>query len=226
MSLLAFDLHNLSKSYLAGSTKVPVLKNINLKINAGEYVAIMGPSGSGKTTLMHLMGCLDFPSSGELSILGNDIAQLSDDQISLLRSKTMGFVFQHFHLLPSYDALANVALPMVYARSTDRWNKAQQLLKQVGLGHRLTHRPRMMSGGEQQRVAIARALANNPQIMLADEPTGALDQENGKRVMEEFSKFHSQGKTIILVTHDKAIAAHAQRVIEMVDGVVKSDGKI
>ncbi len=224
MTDLAFDLSGVKKRYRAGEEEIEILHGITLQVPLGQYVAIMGPSGSGKSTLMQLLGCLDTPSDGNLSVIGQSTSQLSDDEISALRCRALGFVFQSFNLLPSYDAVSNVGLGMVYSGRGDRTEHAIGLLERFGLGHRLYSRPQTMSGGEKQRVAIARALANDPPIVLADEPTGALDQTNGRAILELFDHLHAQGKTIVLVTHDPAVAARAQRVIEIVDGILHSDG--
>lgn len=224
MSAHAFELNGVVKRYQVGDGEIEILHRLDLTIPLGQYVAIMGPSGSGKSTLMQLLGCLDLPSEGTVSLMGRNTAGLSDDDISLLRRTCLGFVFQGFHLLPSYDAQANAGLGLVYSGHPDRSGRAGQLLTQLGLGHRFHHRPRMMSGGEQQRVAIARALANDPPILLADEPTGALDQANGHAVLDVFDGLHRLGKTIVLVTHDPAVARRAGRVIEMTDGAILRDG--
>lgn len=223
MTETAYDLAGVSKRYPFGQSELSVLNDIHLTIPRGQFVAIMGPSGSGKTTLMHLMGCLDFPSEGKLLVFGKDVSALSDDDVSNLRCRTMGFIFQHFHLLAAYDALSNVALAMAYSGRGDRWERAEHLLQKLGLGHRLRHRPHVMSGGERQRVAIGRALANDPSILLADEPTGALDQANGRLVLDFLSDFHREGKTVILVTHDPDVASRAERIIQMVDGRIVGD---
>lgn len=223
-SLSAFQFSHVEKKFHIGEDEITILKKITFEIPRGQYVAIMGPSGSGKSTLMQLLGCLDFPSTGRVSVLGHDIATLSDDDLADLRCQALGFVFQAFHLLPSYDVLSNVALSMVYSGHPNRREQAEYLLTQLGMGHRLYARPRTLSGGEQQRVAIARALGNDPPILLADEPTGALDQANGKAIMALFKGFHEAGKTIVLVTHDINVARHAQRVIHIVDGQIHSDG--
>ncbi len=225
MTNTAFDLRGVTKSFKFGNQEISVLKNIDLRINLGEYVAIMGPSGSGKSTLMHLLGCLDTPSQGQLSVLDQNTSSLSDDDISSLRCRALGFVFQAFHLLSAYDAVSNVAMSMVYSGKERRWDRSRQLLETMGLGHRLHHSPRTLSGGEKQRVAVARALANDPPILLADEPTGALDQTNGRLIMELFDDLHTQGKTVVLVTHDLGVAKHADRIVEIVDGEIRRDGK-
>lgn len=219
----AYELRNVSRTFQLGDREFNILRGINLHVNTGEYVALMGPSGSGKSTLMHILGCLDMPTSGDMSIMGHDILRFSDDQISDLRCRFLGFVFQAFHLLPAYDAVSNVSLAMAYSGVADREERSEELLRKLGLGHRLGHHPRTLSGGEKQRVAIARALANNPPILLADEPTGALDQSNGRALMDLFDELHRQGKTIILVTHDPNIAKRARRVVEIVDGEIRRD---
>ena len=224
MTTLAFDLQAVIKRYPVGDQQLEILHRLNLQVPLGQYVAIVGPSGSGKSTLMQLLGCLDHPSEGIVSVMGQDTSLLSDDEVSALRCRSLGFIFQAFHLLPAYDALSNVGLGMVYSRVPNPAARAEQLLSKFGLGHRLHHRPRMMSGGEQQRVAISRALANDPPILLADEPTGALDQSNGRSILDVFDALNSQGKTIVLITHDPAVAARAHRVIEMVDGSIRRDG--
>lgn len=226
MSDAAFDLEAITKSYRVGEGSIEILHNIDLKIRQGSYVAIMGPSGSGKSTLLQLLGCLDLPTSGRLSVMGQEISRLSDDEISALRARSLGFVFQQFNLLPAYDAVSNVALAMVYGGRLDGRARAAEILTALGMGHRLYHRPSMMSGGEQQRVAIARAAANDSPIILADEPTGSLDQENGKAVLALLAGFHRRGKTVIMVTHDPHVAAHAERVIEIVDGRIGNDRRL
>jgi len=218
-----YELAQVSKEYSLGDRAVPVLKNIDLQIKKGEFVSIVGPSGSGKSTLMQLLGCLDIPSSGVLRIGEHDVLALSDDQLASLRCRTIGFVFQSFHLLPSYDAVSNVSLASTYRGLPQGRERALQLLKDLGLGHRLHHKPNTLSGGEKQRVAIARAMINNPEVLLADEPTGSLDQQNGQMILDLLEQFHRQGKTIILVTHDSHIAARAHRLIEIVDGQIQTD---
>ncbi len=199
------------------------MRGIDLQIPIGQFVSIMGPSGSGKSTLMYILGCLDNPTQGRLSVMGRSVGDLSDDEVSALRCRSMGFVFQGFHLLGSYSALANVALSMAYSGRPDRWQRARLLLQNLGLKHRQLHRPTALSGGEQQRVAIARAIANDPQIILADEPTGALDQANGRLILDLLDAFHRKGKTIVLVTHDPQVAGRAERTVELVDGRVRRD---
>ena len=202
--------------------EVKALQNVNLKIKKGELIAIMGASGSGKSTLMHCIGCLDVPSKGKVYIGDKDISQLSEDELALLRRKKIGFVFQFFNLIPNLTALQNVELPMVFFGLSEegRKRKAKKLLKDVGLGKRVDHKPAELSGGETQRVAIARALANDPIVVLADEPTGNLDSKSGKEIMKIFRKLNKDGRTIIVVTHEKIIANHAKRVIKIADGKI------
>lgn len=220
---VAFELAGVGKSHRAGDTQIPILTDINLRIDAGEFVSIVGPSGSGKSTLMTLLGCLDAPTSGRVSVLGTETSQMSDDDLAALRARTLGFVFQSFNLLPAYDALSNVALAMAYTERHDRTERATALLRRLGLQHRLHAYPSTLSGGEKQRVAIARAISNDPAIILADEPTGALDQVNGSAVLELLTQLNKEGKTVILVTHDAGVAARASRVISVVDGRIQND---
>ena len=221
------ELQNLEKEYDLGLVKLHVLKRINLKIKKAEVVAIMGPSGSGKSTMLHMLGVLDRPTRGKVIIDGVDISKLNDNQLAKLRSEKIGFIFQFFYLIPSLTALKNVELPMTFLGKSVRDNeaKAKELLKMVGLGERMYHRPNQMSGGESQRVAIARALANDPQIILADEPTGNLDSKSGKEVMDILEKLNKERKvTLIIVTHDASIARHAERIINLKDGLIVKDG--
>lgn len=215
-------MRDLYKTFVLGSLPVEVLKGITLEIKEHEFVAIMGPSGSGKTTLMNIIGCLDTPSRGWYQLQDTDISTLDDDQLSLIRGQTIGFVFQTFHLLPRKTALDNVLLPRLYTSGKTAHNiaRARELLTDFNLGHRLQHLPHQLSGGEQQRVAIARALMNDPKIILADEPTGALDSNNGREVLQIFTQLNHKGKTIILVTHDAGIASHARRIIHLQDGKI------
>lgn len=223
MSLI--ELENVSRFYNQGDVKVHALENVSLRIEAGEMVAIMGASGSGKSTLMNLLGCLDKPSSGRLSVSGRDLSQLSPDQTAALRREVFGFVFQRYHLLPHLSAVGNVELPAVYAGQShdQRQLRAIELLQRLGLGERLSHKPNMLSGGQQQRVSIARALMNGGEILLADEPTGALDSTSGAEVLALLSELNGLGHTVIIVTHDASVAAHARRVIELSDGRVAAD---
>lgn len=223
MNTRAYELQGVSKLVQVGEQNITILENINLTIDKGDYVAIVGPSGSGKSTLMNILGCLDHPTGGTLSVLGNQISEISDDDLSALRSRSMGFVFQAFHLLPAYSSIANVALGMIYSGLPHRWERAEELLNKFGLSHRMDHSPRTLSGGEKQRVAVARALANDPPILLADEPTGALDQTNGRILMDLLDDLNNQGKTIILVTHDVHVAKRSKRIVEIVDGSIRRD---
>ena len=208
------------KNYFRGKTEVPVLRDINLQVAQGEYLAIMGPSGSGKTTLMNLLGCLDKPTSGTYLLEDQDIAEKKDDELAELRNKYIGFVFQNFYLLPKMSALENVALPLLYAGvpKKERLERAEQALLTVGLEGRLRFLPNQLSGGQCQRVAIARAMAGNPKLLLADEPTGALDTASGEQVMELFSKINESGATIIMITHEPSIAQCAKKIYHIRDG--------
>ncbi len=219
-------LENVWKVYNLGKTKVVALKEVSLKIREGEFVSIMGPSGSGKSTLLHLIGCLDKPTKGKVYIFGKDISKLNDNQLAKIRNKKIGFVFQMFYLIPTLTAIENVELPMVFAGvpKKKRVKRAKRLLEWVSLGDRLYHKPSELSGGQQQRVAIARALANDPDLILADEPTGALDVESAKTVMDLFKKLHRDGKTIIIVTHDPKVASYAERIIVIKGGKIIANG--
>jgi len=224
---MILELKNIYKDYMQDKMTVPVLKNITLDVEEGEYVAIMGPSGSGKTTLMNLIGCLDKPTSGEFLLDGEDVLQYKDKAMSDVRLKSIGFVFQTFHLLPRQSALDNVALPLTYAGvpKKERKNLALAALDRVGLKDRVGFKPTQLSGGQKQRVAIARAMVNNPKILLADEPTGALDSKTGKQIMELFQKLNCEGVTVIMITHDPEIASHAQRKILLLDGELVKESK-
>lgn len=219
------DLRNINKTYRNGDQELKVLKNINLTVEEGEFVAIMGPSGSGKSTLMNIIGMLDRPSTGEYFLENEDVANLGDKKLAKVRNNQIGFVFQQFFLLSKLNALQNVELPLIYAGASQgsRKNLAKQYLEKVDLGTRMTHLPSELSGGQKQRVAIARALVNNPSIILADEPTGALDTKTGEQIMELLTELNAEGKTIIMVTHEPEIAAYAKRQIVIRDGIISSD---
>ena len=224
---MILEMNHICKDYALGKSTVKVLKNVCLQVDRGEYVAIMGPSGSGKTTLMNLIGCLDVPTSGEYLLDGQDIPSCSDNQLAEIRNKKIGFVFQSFHLLPRLSAVENVALPLLYAGvgKKERRARAVQALKTVGLGDRLTFQPDQLSGGQCQRVAIARAMVTKPQILLADEPTGALDSASGQQILELFSQLHQDGATILMITHDASVAEHAQTRYCIHDGILTGSGR-
>ncbi|MAT95916.1 MAG: macrolide ABC transporter ATP-binding protein [Anaerolineaceae bacterium] len=216
------ELTNITKSYEMGEMMVHALRGVDLKIQEGEFVAIMGPSGSGKSTLMNVIGCLDAPSGGRYTLDGIDVSQMSDDEQARIRNKRIGFVFQQFNLLPRTTAEKQVALPLMYGGygRSQRSDRAKEALNSVGLGDRLDHKPDELSGGQQQRVAIARALAPNPNIILADEPTGALDTQSGNEILNIFKELNSQGMTVVMITHDPEVAEYAQRTIWIRDGVI------
>lgn len=220
-------LEDMAKVYDTGALKVIGLRRINLTIRRGEFVAIMGQSGSGKSTLMNILGCLDRPSLGHYYLDGVDVANLSSDELSGIRNQKIGFVFQSFNLISRMSALKNVELPMTYGRKNkrERQKRAEELLRRVGLEKRLHHQPNEMSGGQRQRVAIARALANEPPLLLADEPTGNLDTASSKEIMELFSRLHAEGTTVVVVTHEEEIAAYTNRIIRFRDGEIVSDEK-
>ncbi len=214
----------LTKTYYIGDMEVPALRGVDLTINRGEIVAIMGPSGSGKSTLMNIIGCLDTPSTGLYELDGNDVSRLKDDELASIRNRKIGFIFQSFNLLPRTTALANVELPLVYAGVKDRRERAIAALERVGLADRMNHRPNELSGGQQQRVAIARAIVNSPSIILADEPTGALDSRTSEEIMAIFQSLNQDdGITVVFVTHERDIAEHTRRIIHIRDGVVQEE---
>ena len=221
------DIKAITRDFQLGTETVNVLKGIDLLINKGEYVALMGPSGSGKSTLMNILGCLDTPTAGSYILNGKQVSEMHDDELAEIRNKEIGFVFQTFNLMPRTTALDNVALPMVYAGfSKDERNKrATEVLTQVGLADRMDHKPNQLSGGQRQRVAVGRALVNKPSIILADEPTGNLDSKTSIEIMKLFGEIHANGNTVILVTHEEDIAAHAHRIIRLRDGIIENDFK-
>ena len=223
---MILELRNICKTYMQGRYEVPVLQGISLSVEEGEYLAIMGPSGSGKTTLMNIIGCLDNPSSGEYILEGQDIARISEKQMSDVRLRSIGFVFQSFYLLSRQTALDNVALPLLYAgvRKRERQQIARRALERVGLGDRTDFKPTQLSGGQCQRVAIARAIVNTPKLILADEPTGALDTKSGDQIMEIFKSLNEEGVTIVMITHEPEIAAHAKRTLHIRDGLLVDGG--
>ena len=219
---MMLELDHIYKDYLQGKLTVPVLKDVTLHVDRGEYVAIMGPSGSGKTTLMNIIGCLDTPTSGEYTLNGTSLLHHKDKELSAVRNRSIGFVFQSFNLLPRQSAVDNVALPLLYAGVSrkERRERAVSALEKVGLADRMNFKPTQLSGGQKQRVAIARAMVTKPDILLADEPTGALDSASGHQVMELFRQLNEEGMTVIMITHDPEIAAHAKRVLLIRDGVL------
>lgn len=225
MNETLIEVQKLAKVYQVGSQEVFALRSIDLSIFKNEYVALMGPSGSGKSTLMNILGCLDTPTDGEYRLNGRDVSNMEDDDLAEIRNKEIGFVFQTFNLLPRYSALENVALPLIYkgVGKQQRTARAAEVLEQVGLGDRKSHKPNELSGGQRQRVAVARALVNNPSIILADEPTGNLDTKTSYEIMALLDDIHQAGNTIILVTHEEDIAERAKRIIRLRDGLVESD---
>jgi|TARA_X000000368_G_scaffold132528_1_gene103977 putative ABC transport system ATP-binding protein len=224
---MIINVKNIKKSYNVGTQEVHALRGIDLSVEKGEFMAIMGPSGSGKTTLMNIIGCLDTPTSGTYELNGKSVSSLEDDELASIRNKEIGFVFQSFNLLAKNSTLDNVLLPLKYAGESknDAVIKAKKVIERVGLTERLDHTPAELSGGQQQRVAIARALVNNPSIIFADEPTGNLDSKTGEEVMNLFKELNSYGQTIILITHEDSVAQQSNRVITIMDGLIKSDNR-
>lgn len=222
---VVIDIENITKHYVMGEETVHALRGVSLRIQRNEYLAIMGPSGSGKSTLMNMLGCLDTPSSGRYEFNGKDVSSMDGDELAEIRNREIGFVFQTFNLLPRSTSLRNVELPLIYAGidPATREERAAQALSDVGLGDRMHHKPNELSGGQRQRVAIARALVNNPSIILADEPTGNLDSKTGEEIMALLENLYQGGNTVILVTHEPDIAAHARRSVHLRDGVIESD---
>ncbi len=222
------ELETIEKTYGSGDTATPVLKGVSFRIQAGEYVALMGASGTGKSTLMNILGCLDKPTGGQYQLDGSDAVSLDDNALSHLRNQKIGFVFQMFHLLQRTTALKNVMLPLIYSEPypEDAEERAEKALGAVGLSDRMYYRPGELSGGQQQRVAIARALITNPQIILADEPTGNLDSKSGLEILAIFKRLHRDGRTIIIVTHDEEVAEHADRIIVLKDGKIEQDRRV
>lgn len=228
MKDLIIKIKDIKRNFALGNEVVYVLKGVELEIQKGEYVALMGPSGSGKSTLMNILGCLDTPTSGHYTLNGKDVSRMDEKSLAEVRNKEIGFVFQTFNLIPRTTALDNVALPMIYAgkSKSERNKRAAEVLAQVGLADRMDHHPNQLSGGQRQRVAVARALVNHPSIILADEPTGNLDSKTSIEIMALFNEIHAKGNTVILVTHEEDIAAHAHRIIRLRDGIVESDNRI
>ncbi len=222
---MLIDIRDITKVYQMGQEQVHALSGVTVGVDRGEYVAVMGPSGSGKSTLMNLIGCLDTPSSGSYVLNGREVAQMTDDELAAIRNQEIGFVFQTFNLLPRTSALQQVELPLVYSGlgRKERRERAIKSLESVGLADRMTHQPNEMSGGQRQRVAVARALINNPSILLADEPTGNLDSQTGNEIMALFEDLNRRGNTIVLVTHEEDVAAHARRIVRLRDGKIRED---
>ena len=225
MNANVIETTNIAKKYVMGAEEIHALRSVSIHIPRGEYVAFMGPSGSGKSTLMNIVGCLDTPTQGQYILNGQDVSRMSDNQLAEVRNKEIGFVFQSFNLLPRASALDNVALPLIYAglSKRERNERAMESLRSVGLADRALHKPNELSGGQRQRVAIARALVNNPSVLLADEPTGALDSKTSHEIMDLFEALYAKGNTIIMVTHEEDIARYAHRIVRLRDGLIESD---
>jgi putative ABC transport system ATP-binding protein len=225
MSHHILSMNRITKTYYMGDQEQVVLNQINLTVKKGDFVAILGPSGSGKSTLMNMIGCLDSPTSGDYVLSNQRVDELNEKELAAIRNREIGFIFQQFQLLPRLNALQNVELPLVYAgmNERDRKKRAEEMLARVGLGDKIQNRPNQLSGGQQQRVAIARAMVTEPTILLADEPTGALDQKTGQQIMDLFHEINKEGKTIIMITHDKEIAKNASRIIHILDGQLREE---
>ena len=229
MDEIFFQMRKIVKQYPLGDEVSTVLKDIDLEVQKGEYLSVLGPSGSGKSTLMNIIGCLDLPTSGEYILRGQPVEELDEKELAHIRRREIGFIFQNSQMLKRMDAMKNVELPLIYAgvRPRERARRAEEMLVKVGLQDRLHHYPNQLSGGQQQRVAIARALVTRPSLLLADEPTGALDQTTGKQIMELFNELNADGHTIIMITHDINIARHAKRVVNIIDGVLtEAEGEV
>lgn len=224
---MILELKNIYKNYDQDNLVVPVLKDVSLQVDEGEYVAIMGPSGSGKTTLMNIIGCLDLPTSGSYILDGRPVNELKEKELTKVRRNILGFVFQNFQLMPRESALDNVCLPLIYAgvSKKDRKEMGMKALEKVGLADRAAFKPNQLSGGQKQRVAIARAMVNNPKLLLADEPTGALDSKSGKQVLELFDMLNESGVTIVMITHDRKVAERAKRIVHIIDGEISEEGQ-
>ena len=228
MSEVFFKMEGINKFYRMGDEQMHILKDVNLSIEKGEYLSVLGPSGSGKSTLMNIIGCLDTPTSGSYILNGHLIEDMTEGELARIRNREIGFIFQNSQLLPRLNALRNVEMPLIYAGvpHKERRRRAMEMLERVGLADRMYHYPNQLSGGQQQRVAIARALVGNPNILLADEPTGALDQKTGKQVMQLFQELSDEGRTIVMITHDMNIAAYARRVVHIIDGELTEGGEV
>lgn len=224
---MILELKNIYKNYDQDNLVVPVLKDVSLQVDEGEYVAVMGPSGSGKTTLMNIIGCLDLPTSGSYIFDGRPVSELKEKELTKVRRNILGFVFQNFQLMPRESALDNVCLPLIYAgvSKKERKEMGMKALEKVGLADRAAFRPNQLSGGQKQRVAIARAMVNNPKLLLADEPTGALDSKSGKQVLELFDMLNESGVTIVMITHDRKVAERAKRIVHIIDGEISEEGQ-
>lgn len=224
---MILELKNIYKNYDQDNLVVPVLKDVSLQVDEGEYVAVMGPSGSGKTTLMNIIGCLDLPTSGSYILDGRPVSELKEKELTKVRRNILGFVFQNFQLMPRESALDNVCLPLIYAgvSKKERKEMGMKALEKVGLADRAAFRPNQLSGGQKQRVAIARAMVNNPKLLLADEPTGALDSKSGKQVLELFDMLNESGVTIVMITHDRKVAEQAKRIVHIIDGEISEEGQ-